>query len=175
MLASLSEVANTLGKIEKINAALGLEKFNFQDESYELLNSTMVDLTISNEDKRIILIEAKAEVLLSLYCGRCLEPVEFALNIDLLRKVDFNKTENDKIEELDVASYISGYTLDIDKLIYDEMVVTFPFRILCKEKCEGICKQCGTNLNLNPCDCDKTEYDPRMLAIRDIFNNSKEV
>ncbi|HWT27780.1 MAG TPA: DUF177 domain-containing protein, partial [Mobilitalea sp.] len=75
----------------------------------------------------------------------------------------------------DETNYIIGYNLDVDILIYDEILIGFPMKLLCSEDCKGICKHCGTNLNEKTCDCDKTEYDPRMSVIRDIFNNFKEV
>ena len=70
--------------------------------------------------------------------------------------------------------YIDGYQLDVDALVRNELFVHMPLRVLCKEDCKGICKRCGTNLNLGTCDCDATELDPRMAAILDIFNGSKK-
>jgi len=78
-------------------------------------------------------------------------------------------------EEMDEADYMKGFQLDIDKMVYDEILVNWPMKVLCREDCKGICKKCGTNLNVKTCDCEKSELDPRMAAIQDIFNKFKEV
>ena len=91
------------------------------------------------------------------------------------RELDFNESDRDRIEELDEQNYIDGYNLDVDLLIFDEILLGFPLKVLCKPDCEGICKTCGKNLNKESCDCEQSVGDPRMLAIQDIFKNFKEV
>ena len=54
-------------------------------------------------------------------------------------------------------------------------LVNMPVKVLCKPGCKGICKQCGHNLNEGECGCDTFVPDPRMAAIKDIFNANKEV
>ena len=71
--------------------------------------------------------------------------------------------------------YLIGFELDVDKLVYAEILVNWPMRVLCKDDCKGICKVCGMNLNKGACSCQRTELDPRMAAIQDIFNKFKEV
>ena len=56
-----------------------------------------------------------------------------------------------------------------------EMVEKVFSIVIDKEDCKGICRRCGANLNLSECQCPKTEPDPRMAAIQDIFNKFKEV
>ena len=68
-----------------------------------------------------------------------------------------------------------GFHLDLDRIIYDEVLVNWPMKVLCREDCAGICKKCGQNLNHKTCDCEKTELDPRMAVIQDVFNKFKEV
>ena len=55
----------------------------------------------------------------------------------------------------------------------EEVPTTFHIDI--NEDCAGICKKCGKNLNHGTCDCEKTEPDPRMAVIQDVFKNFKEV
>ena len=71
--------------------------------------------------------------------------------------------------------YVISKTLDIDRLVLDELFTIIPMNVLCKEDCKGICKVCGTNLNKSTCNCDQTVPDPRMAVFSDIFNQFKEV
>ena len=70
---------------------------------------------------------------------------------------------------------MSGYELDVDTLINNEILINMPVKVLCKEECKGICPVCGGNLNEKECGCDTFVPDPRMAAIKDIFNANKEV
>ena len=90
-------------------------------------------------------------------------------------KVSASGDEDAQSDEFDEANYIQGYTLDVDKLIYNEVIVGWPAKILCSEDCKGICNVCGQNLNEGTCDCEDTGLDPRMSVIRDVFKNFKEV
>ena len=70
---------------------------------------------------------------------------------------------------------MAGYDLDVDKLVYGEILMNWPMQVLCKEDCKGICSHCGKDLNEGPCSCEQESPDPRMAAIRDIFSKFKEV
>jgi uncharacterized protein len=64
---------------------------------------------------------------------------------------------------------------DVDKLVYSEVLIDVPLRVLCSEDCRGLCYKCGANLNRGECGCDRVQLDPRMSVIQDIFKNFKEV
>ena len=175
MLISLSEIMNTKEKVERILAPIEMERFEFQGNSYEFAEKDAVDLTITNLGNRTVLIEGSTNISLSLFCSRCLKKLTYPIEIHISKEVDFNLTEEERAEGLDETNYIIGYNLDVDILIYDEILMGFPMRLLCSEDCKGICKSCGVNLNEETCNCDNRSYDPRMSVIRDIFNNFKEV
>ena len=67
------------------------------------------------------------------------------------------------------------YHLNVDELIKNELLLNWPLKVLCREDCRGICKTCGRNLNDGGCGCDDFVPDPRMAAIKDLFNANKEV
>lgn len=175
MLISLSEIMTTKDKVAHILAPIEMEHFEFQGNSYELAEKDEVDLTITNLGNRTVLIEGSTKISLSLFCGRCLTKLTYPMDIHILKEIDFNLTDQERAEGLDETNYIIGYDLDVDILIFDEIVLGFPMRLLCSEDCKGICKTCGVNLNEETCNCDNRSYDPRMSVIRDIFNNFKEV
>ncbi len=175
MLISLSEVMTTKDKVLKINVPVELEKFDYQGEAYELAHKEPVSLTITNLGSRSVLIEGSTNISLTLFCSRCLKKISYPMEIHFLKEVDFSLSDEERAQALDETNYIIGYNLDVDILIYDEVLIGFPMKLLCSEDCKGLCKNCGTNLNEKTCDCDTFSYDPRMSVIRDIFNNFKEV
>jgi len=175
MLISLSEIMTTTDKVEKISAPIEMDTFDYQGNSYRFVRKNPVDVTITNLGNKKVMIEAGAKISLTLYCGRCLKEIVYPMDIQFSKEIDFNLTEEERAQNLDETNYIVGYNLDVDTLVYDEILIDFPMRLLCSEDCKGICKNCGTNLNEGTCNCDNTDYDPRMARIRDIFNNFKEV
>lgn len=175
MLINLSEIMSIKGKVEQLQVPIELDYFQLDGVQYPFSKKSDVALTITNMGERKVEIEGNAKVSLLIPCNRCLEDVETMFELDFTKDLDFNDTEEDRIKELDETNYISGYNLDVDLLVYEEILIDFPMKVLCDENCKGICKVCGTNLNKSSCDCEKAELDPRMSVIRDIFKNFKEV
>lgn len=177
MLISLSEIMTKEDKVERIQVPIEMDKFEFQGVNYEFAEKNLVELKISNIGKKKVLLEGKLSIALKLLCDRCLKEIVFPMNIDIFKELDFNETdiEDEETESLEEISYIIRYDLDVDILIYNEIIVRFPMKVVCDDECKGLCKSCGINLNEKTCDCDTTVYDPRMAVIQDIFNNYKEV
>lgn len=175
MIISLSEIMNTTDKVENISAPIEMDTFDFQGNSYKFSNKDPVKLVITNLGNRKVMTCAKANISLILNCSRCLKDLEYPIDIHFVKEIDFNLTGEDRAKDLDETNYIEEYSLNVDTLIYEEILIDFPMKLLCSEECKGICKKCGQNLNNGSCSCDTTEYDPRMERIRDIFNNFKEV
>ena len=124
------------------------------------------------ESEKKLVITGQADITLNIPCDRCLEDVEVLFSLDFEKHVNL-EAEDDK--ESDETNYIDGYNLDVDKLLYNEILIGWPMKILCCEDCKGVCSVCGQNLNEGTCDCEDTSLDPRMSVIRDVFKNFKEV
>lgn len=175
MLVSLSDISATLDKVGMYTIPIEKKKFNYMGSTYNIIGAKPIELIITNVGRKKILIEANTSIILELFCGRCLEKIEYPMEISISKEIDLNQTNEERIKDLDETSYIVGFDLDVDILVYNEILLGFPMQILCKNECRGMCRSCGENLNSSSCDCDNTEYDPRMLAIRDIFKEFKEV
>ena len=70
---------------------------------------------------------------------------------------------------------MEGSCLDTEAFVHNEILVSWPGKILCREDCRGICPVCGRDLNKGDCGCDTFVPDPRMAVIQDIFHADKEV
>ena len=80
-----------------------------------------------------------------------------------------NLTEEERREALDECAYIHGYDLDVDELVYSEILVNWPLRVLCKEDCKGLCSVCGANKNVENCSCLDYDVDVRLAKLRELF------
>ncbi len=96
---------------------------------------------------RGILVRGIVRVGLSCYCDRCLSPFELEL------------------PEVDICIFREGLEdreIDLTEDIREDIVLSLPARLLCDEDCQGLCPQCGVNLNSSRCDCiqDKPVNSP---------------
>ena len=135
------------------------------------------DLTIANEEGKRLRLSGEGDATVQIPCDRCLQEVTYPFHIVIEKVLPFA----DACDEVDgdsdeAASYIDeDRVLDVDRLIYNEILVNWPAKVLCRPDCKGICPKCGTNLNLAACDCEQGELDPRMAQFQDVFNKFKEV
>ncbi len=154
-------------KLEAKEFKTGNTSYNIKDYEFKL--------SFHNEGKNHISCKCDGQAVLEIPCDRCLEPVDYKIDIDYFKDLDMKKTTEEKIAELDEDFYLEGTCFDTDVLIHNEILVNLPMKVLCCENCKGICNRCGANLNMGSCKCDDAELDPRMSKILDIFNQFKEV
>ena len=174
MIIDISKVVKSINKEVSEEVSIELTSFESRLGDFPIMQKSPVVLTIANQENKTLFIRGAVDVTLSIPCGRCLEEVPTQICFDIDKKLDINDSVlvDDEMEEND---YLIGFELDVDKLVYAEILVNWPMRVLCKEDCEGICNVCGANLNKGDCGCQRTELDPRMAAIQDIFSKFKEV
>ena len=175
MLINLTELFSVEGKEKTYTPEIEMDVFQAPEGSLEISSKKPVALKLRNLGGKKLLLEGKAFLSLCIPCSRCLEPVEGPFELELYQELDMDKSEEERAEDLDEQPYVSGYYLDVDQLIGNELLLNLPMKVLCREDCKGICKSCGKNLNDGECGCDDFVPDPRMAAIKDLFDANKEV
>jgi uncharacterized protein len=97
-------------------------------------------------------------------CLRCLTRVDTGMDI-LVEESFVEISESD-----DDAYTFEGNVVDIDKPLMDNIILALPMKVICSDDCKGLCKTCGTNLNLKNCNCDEHKIvDSRMEILKDYF------
>ena len=176
MLINLTDVFTSEGKVTQIQVDLEMETYTYQHVAYTITDKTPINLTFSNAGNGKTHMEGSVKLTMMLSCDRCLKDVEqeFALSFteDLLSPEAVDETAEEWEEGRD---FMEGYSINIEDLISNEILINWPTKVLCSEACKGICKQCGKDLNEGDCGCDTFVPDPRMAVIKDIFNANKEV
>ena len=109
-----------------------------------------------------VLVTGTATVELRGECVRCLGEVSEQLEVDVQEL--FVHPESDATEE--EASRLEGDLLDLEPLLRDGVVLDLPFQPLCREDCQGLCAECGANLNDDPAHTHEAALDPRWEKLR---------
>ena len=175
MFINLSDVLSEHHKTIEANIPVEMTEFVASFGRFPIVEKQEAHIVVKHVKQRELSIKGKVRLVLEIPCDRCLEPVKVPFDLDFTKNVDLQETDDVQDDELDEKNYIDGFNLDVDKLLYNEILIGWPMKILCSETCKGICNVCGQNLNKGSCDCEDTSLDPRMSVIRDVFKNFKEV
>ncbi len=118
-----------------------------------------------------ILVEGSVKISVSLKCSRCLR--EFPYPLDLTFRDEYNPAEEMSKEyekeltnkELDLSFY-NNDEIDITEIVKEQVLLSLPMKPLCKSVCQGICPNCGKDLNVGKCQCKIKETDPRLAPLK---------
>ena len=113
-------------------------------------------------------------------CSRCLEParIEVRWPFDLFfRESDEDMFDEDEVELTDEdtrTAFFSGTQLAIGDILHEQVLLALPMKALCKVDCKGLCPVCGTNRNLNTCNCTDESFSPHMEKLLEIKRKLEE-
>lgn len=174
MLINLTDVFTSEGKDRRESLVYEKDSFSYMGNDYKIREKSPVDLTFSNIETGKVLVRGDFKLVLEIPCDRCLKAVEVPLQLSFEQEV-VSPDSGSQEEVEDEQDFMLGCELDVEAFVNSEILINMPVKVLCKPDCKGICKQCGHNLNEGDCGCDTFVPDPRMAAIKDIFNANKEV
>lgn len=167
MQINVSDILTKENTTQNFTAELEMNTFRSKLGEFTIVQKQPIILILSNVSATKFSIECVVDLSINIPCDRCLKDVKTDFHFDISKDID--------MEDEEKAYCMFGYNLDVDKLVYSEILVNWPMKILCRDDCKGICNSCGANLNLGTCDCQSTKLDPRMAVIQDIFKDFKEV
>lgn len=124
--------------------------------------SVLGDLRVKG-DKVSLVANVKSKVKRP--CTRCLDPVVETIDLSVQEAWAEEVPEDDP----DTIPISEGETIDLSILLVQDIISSLPIQSLCSQDCQGLCQECGANLNRETCDCDKEQVDPRFAALKDLF------
>ncbi len=100
-------------------------------------------------------------------CARCLSRVESNLNPEInLTLLPYGR--DDEADEIgDYESY-EGNEIDLTGYLREIIAMALPVKILCGEECQGLCQNCGVNLNSAACSCEDQWLNSKLAALRSV-------
>ncbi|MBE6629838.1 MAG: hypothetical protein E7624_03190 [Ruminococcaceae bacterium] len=109
-------------------------------------------------------------------CARCLAPVYGVFTLEFERTVAAEGTISEEQLEENIDSYvmIRDGKLDVDEPLREELLISFPMRLLCDEDCQGLCPKCGKPKRDGDCGCSQKEIDPRLAVLLNWQSNEEE-
>ena len=129
---------------------LEMEEIRMKSGTYPIISKEPVHVRVEHIRGKELLVNAETRIVVAIPCDRCLDDVKREFVLDCAKHVDVGLSDAELTEELDESNFIDGYHLDVDKLLYGEILSDWPVKVLCREDCKGLCKVCGQNLNTGP-------------------------
>ncbi len=114
-----------------------------------------------------LLVRGTVESQLGLECVRCLKPFVFPMALDL--EGTFRLSETD-LKPDGVYGVDDDNWLDLAPLLREQAWIAIPMKPLCHSDCGGLCPQCGVNLNIESCTCDREKVDSRLALLKDLLD-----
>ena len=122
---------------------------------------------------RILLVKSRVEARVRCTCARCLDPFtqtlssEFKMSLRPRPDPRLAPPEQIELSREDLENdFYEGEEVDLSPLIQDQVLLTLPPKVICREDCRGLCQRCGKNLNRETCQCGDAEVDPRLAPLK---------
>lgn len=173
MIIDITDILISEGKCREEMISVAAEQFQYGGKAYPVSNQPQVAFTFTNAGMGRALIEGKTVICLNVPCDRCLRMVEVPIEIQFT----YEAVSLDKIISSgeDLIQTMEEGCFETEDFIARELISQLPSKVLCRKDCRGICTECGQDLNEKECGCDTFIPDPRMAAVKDIFDVYKEV
>ena len=127
---------------------------------------------------RGLLVTLDADALADMACSRCLATVQSPISIhfeeEYVPVVDANTGAPVRVADGDDVFRIGpDFVLNLREGVREYILISEPFKPLCRPDCAGLCPQCGADLNLGPCGCAEAA-DERWRALAGLRTSDRE-
>lgn len=164
MKIDLTELFN--GSVDKKDIDYRLDLSNLTYSTYKPIKNDVVVKGSVFSKADVVYLDVDISFDFFGFCDRCAEDVK--KNFDFkVKRIVVEKLENENDDDDYIV--VKNRELDLDELVSEEVSLSLPSKILCKEDCKGLCPKCGANLNVKKCDC-KSDVDPRMEALLQLLD-----
>ncbi len=157
MKVDVSSIKYHLGAMKLVDEKIELDDLSITGRVVEFPEPIHLELQVTNSGDEYLVI-GRVHAMPIVECNRCLEKFKYPLNIEFMETISKEALGSDNL-------------IDLDDSITEHLILEMPIKIICDENCKGLCPRCGQNLNLKECGCDRQVIDPRLIKLKDFFND----
>lgn len=160
-------------QFEKIADAFPLLNELAREGEYVFKGPVRGDLTGSRVGT-FFYVKGRLNLQVRLTCSRCLKP--FDSRLDSKFELTYTREpapvdEAPEKQEVEISAedagmvWFEGDEIDFAGALQEQIVMSLPFRPLCRKACKGLCPQCGADLNAGDCGCRRIAGDGPFAAL----------
>jgi len=127
-----------------------------------------------------VLVRAKLDLRVKLSCSRCISQFEYGSELTMEEEcfatIDPETGRKvDPPEEADGVAHLDAqHGLDMSEFVRQYAITEVPIKPLCRDKCLGLCTECGANLNEEKCKCEASSIDTRWESLAELLTERLE-
>ncbi len=154
-----------------------------QHDDAQFLRPISFELRLQKSGQ-LVEVDGRLSTSVNLSCGRCLQAYEKKLQGDFAFTftpyvAEEIGSEDEEVEvELDTDElglvYYKDDTLDLLAPLQDQLVMALPISPVCQEDCQGLCSECGCNLNTDSCGCVKKPFNSKFSVLAGLKIDSSD-
>lgn len=97
-------------------------------------------------------------------CDRCLDNVQIPLELDFdlpyrpMEEIAREEEVEVGEDELQVGFFV-GEGVNLADVVREQVILSFPMKVVCRPNCLGLCPVCGVNRNAEHCNCSSQHED----------------
>lgn len=114
-----------------------------------------------------LILNASVKYTYTETCARCLAEFDNTIETKFEAVVVEDRPVNPETDEIEIA--VKDGCVDLSVPVKQMVYLSMPMKALCREDCMGICPTCGVNLNVEKCNCENIDTDPRLEKLRDLL------
>ena len=140
-------------------------------------HSELVFNIVFKRQGKAVNTQGRVQVQLYIPCDRCLDSVahevDETFHLLLLPEEQLNHLGPETIlstQDLDTLYYDKGW-LELGELLEEQTMLALPLKVLCSATCQGLCGNCGVNLNHAECRCSEPDFLDSPFAALQKLNN----
>ncbi len=123
---------------------------------------------------QIVEVDGTLTATAGMQCGRCLQPFEQPVKSDFALTFTPAMDEEEAAEEVELEAdelgliFYRGEVLELLDPLQEQVIMSIPIGPLCQTDCLGLCPECGCDLNVSRCDCEKRPFNNKFGALADL-------
>ncbi len=124
-----------------------------------------------------VLVRLDADVMLEADCSRCLVPFGYSKHISFeeIYHQQFDVLSGAKLpppDEPEPFLINTNHTIDTTEAVRQYSEMAAEMQPLCRQDCPGFCPECGQDLTITNCRCDRAPVDHRWAALAALKHSS---
>lgn len=174
MVLDVGTLESKEGQLVTVEEELEVDSIDFHQDSLPFLEPITLTGKAIYQDE-VIHLELEINTKIQQHCRRCLSPID--ATIDRRESLEFRPEIQYEVSsegDLSIYKYQGEEEIDLRPYVLSFLRLDMEPYPLCKPDCEGLCPDCGADLNENPeHDCTEepeTEAkDPRMEKLAELL------
>lgn len=146
MKIDIQDIFYSTGSLKSFETTVDLSGEEYSDYQ-EFESPVSVKGTFRNRSG-VVTLDIHLSAALCCVCDRCLQSFIWTVS------KNFHHVVTSQQEDSDIIIDKNGM-VDISMLIWEDILLEMPSKMLCTENCVGICPVCGKNLNDGLCPCEQ--------------------